>query len=495
MNGNGRFTKWVVIFLATLVAAFVVGCAASAQERGETQTAELPTAGAGPTDGESGEPVGLEPQVEADTAPAYEPEMEEERAAESMSEAPAATAAPELAEAAPAGGEGIAVEEEADLAGAESVAPPPSDENPIVPPDQQFAGALQAGEIDDNEDFGAYLQYRIDFHNFLDYPVSEADISERHTIRVSTRGGLPVLGAEVLVYDGQTLVTALRTTATGLVYFFPRAYPAHAGAQSFDVIVQKGQTSRSFTLTRDRTDAAWDVTLDTPSAQPPVRLDVLFLIDATGSMSDEINQLKDNILSISAQIEALPSNPDVRFGLVHYRDRGDAYVTRVSDFTPDVQTFQRDLSAVVADGGNDTPESLNEALHRAIADMNWRVEDTVSIVFLVADAPPHLDYPQDYDYAQEMRTAAELGIKIFPIGSRLDGEDYHQQQAEYIFRQIAQFTGGNFIFLTYEDTPQSSGEPGTEYNVPEDRYTVEDLDALVVRLVQEELAALTGGQQ
>jgi hypothetical protein len=494
MNGKARVSKLVVGLSVVLLAAVAVGCAPRAGQGERTQTAELPVPQSGQTDADSAAPAQPETRDEAGSAPEFNAEMEEAPAGESMSVAPAATAPAERAESAPVEEEGYAAGG-ADMVGAEPAAPPASDGNPIVPPDQQFAGPLQAGEIDDNEDFGAYLQYRMDFHSFLNYTVSEVDISERHIIQVSTRDGLPVLGAEVLVYDGQALVTALRTTATGRAYFFPRAYPAYAGAQSYDVTVQKGQASQTFDITRGNTDALWNVTLDTQPTRSPVKLDVLFLIDATGSMEDEINQLKDNILSISAQIEALPTNPDVRFGLVHYRDRGDAYVTRVSDFTPDVQAFQRDLSAVTADGGNDTPESLNEALHRAILDTNWRVDDTVSIVFLVADAPPHLDYPQDYDYGQEMRNAAELGIKVFPIGSRLDGEDYYQQQAEYIFRQIAQFTGGNFLFLTYEDTPQSSGEPGTEYNVPEERYTVEDLDALVVRLVQEELAALSGGQQ
>jgi hypothetical protein len=367
----------------------------------------------------------------------------------------------------------------------------PSEGNPTVytPPDQQFA-PMQAGEIDDNEDFGGYLQYRLDFQKFLGYPVSDRDISERHIIHVTTANGSPVLGAELQIYDGQQLITALRTTATGNAYFFPRAY--NANAQSYTVEVSKGQTSTQFTINRGQMDMTWDVTLGVQPTRPPVQLDVVFLIDATGSMSDEINQLKDNVLSISAQIEALPGDPDVRFGLVYYRDRGDAYVVKSSDFTGNVQRFQRDLQAVEAGGGGDDPESMNEALHVAVNEMSWRVDNTVSLVFLVADAPPHLDYAQDYDYAATMMNAAELGIKVFPIGSRLDGNNQYQQQAEYIFRQIAQFTGGHFIFLTYEDTPQSSGAPGTEYNVPEDSYSVQDLDALVVKLVRDELEALTG---
>lgn len=367
-----------------------------------------------------------------------------------------------------------------------------SDAEPfVVPPDQQFQ-PLQAGEIDDNDDFATYLEYRSNFRQY-GLLVHDRDVSERHVIRVTNRRGLPVLGAEVLIYDGRSLVTTLRTTATGSVYFFPRVYTQNARTP-FDVVVQKGQDRTAFRLTRERTDVTWPVTLDAPGAQPPVNLDVLFLIDATGSMSDEIDELKENILSISAQIEALPSRPDVRFGLVSYRDRGDDYVTRVSDFTGDVTAFQRDLAMVMASGGGDAPESLNEALYRAVQGVSWRVEDTVSLIILVADAPPHLDYLQDYDYAVEMQNAASLGIKIFPIGSRLDGPGADEKVAEYVFRQLAQYTGGNFIFLTYADTPQSSGEPGTGYTVEEGSYTVQDLDALVVRLIQEELAALSGGQ-
>lgn len=415
----------------------------------------------------------------------------------SVPELPANTMvpAPERAalEVAPAGGLAVADGRAIDEAALDTERPAGSGEV-VVPPDQQFA-PLQAGEIDDNEDFRAYLDYRSNFHQRLGLTVHDVDIAERHTIRVTTPDGLPVLGAEVQVTDGQQLVTTLRTTASGRARFFPMAYPAHANAQSFDVTVQKGRTRESFRLTREQADATWPVTLDVSPSEPPVQLDVLFLVDATGSMEDEIDELKENILSMSAQIEALPSRPDVRFGLVHYRDRGDVYVTRVTDFTRDVSAFQRALVDVTANGGGDAPESLNEALHRAVWDVNWRVADTVSLVFLVADAPPHLDYVQDYDYAEEMQAAAGLGIKVYPIGSRLDGPDPDQRVAEYVFRQIAQFTGGNFIFLTYQDTPQSSGQPGTEYDVPEGSYSVEDLDALVVRLVQGELAALAGEQQ
>lgn len=367
---------------------------------------------------------------------------------------------------------------------------PPGGTDPSIAPDRQFQSNVKAGEIDDNRDFSAYLQYRLDYMRFLGYPVNDRDVTERHIVRVKTANGMPVLGAEVLVYDSQTLVATLRTPATGVVYIFPLAYNLSRQAGTLNVQVKKDQSSKSFSLTRQGADAAWDVTLDVQPSRPPVKLDVLFLLDSTGSMGDEIEQLRSNILSISAQIAALPSRPDVRFGMVTYRDRGDEYVTRISDFTGSVQEFQSVLMGVQASGGGDEPESLNEGLHRAIHDVHWRQDNTVSLIFLVADAPPHLDYFQDYDYAQEMQNAVEMGIKIHPIAS-----SGLNDQGEYIFRQLAQYTGGHFIFLAYDNTPQSSGEPGTDLHVQEGSYSVQDLDRLVVRLIQEELAALSGQGQ
>jgi len=179
----------------------------------------------------------------------------------------------------------------------------------------------------------------------------------------------------------------------------------------------------------------------------------------------------------------MPSQPAVRFGMVTYRDHGDEYVTQVTDFTPKVEDFSEILNRVQANGGGDYPEDLNEALSQAVHSPEWRVEDTVSLIFLVADAPPHLDYGQQNHYADEMLQAATRGIKIYPIAS--SGLD---EQGEYIFRQLAQTTGGRFIFLTYgEDAPGSTGTE-TEFDVSD--YTVSSLDDMVIQIVEEELAPL-----
>ena len=198
----------------------------------------------------------------------------------------------------------------------------------------------------------------------------------------------------------------------------------------------------------------------------------------------EINQLKENIRAIAAQINDLPAQPNVRFGMVTYRDREDLYLTNVTDFTPDIESFAAFLADVQADGGGDYPEDLNEALSQAVHQPEWRIENSVSLIFLVADAPPHLDYGQENHYAREMFTAAGRGIKIFPIAS--SGLD---SQGEYIFRQLAQVTNGRFIFLTYGS--EGAGTTGTETDFEVSDYTVSSLDTLVVRIVEEELAHLS----
>ncbi len=336
------------------------------------------------------------------------------------------------------------------------------------------ATSLSAGEIDDNQRWDEYLEYRSEYEG---PKVHDLDVSERYVVTVRGADGRPIPNSEVSVLTGDSELFSGQTYANGQTVFFPRMYEDGANAQNFEVRVEKGNLSESLEFARGETDE-WVVDLDLDERfVESVPLDLLFLLDATGSMSDEIDQIKSTMLSISERINALPSEPDLRFGMVTYRDRGDDFVTRTYPFDTDVQKFVHSIRGVEADGGNDNPESLNEALHVAMNDLDWREGDAIRLVFLIADAPPHLDYEDDYDYAVEMRDAAGRGIKIFPIAS--SGLDV---QGEYIFRQLALHTMGRFIFILYGgSTPHDVGQ-----------YSVENLDDLIVELVEEELAHLAG---
>ncbi|MEZ4616448.1 MAG: VWA domain-containing protein [Caldilineaceae bacterium] len=339
--------------------------------------------------------------------------------------------------------------------------------------------AVTAGVTDDNEEWQDYLDYlsrnrHIDAH--------QRDVSERYLITVIDEAGQTVHDATVEIYVDDTAIFTGRTDAGGRLLFHPRALDSGWAAQQvneYRVVATKGFVARSETFYRSRGDQ-WTVTIGEPQRQPYAQLDLLFLIDATGSMGDEIDKLKATMADIADQLARLPEQPDVRYGLVAYRDRSDAFVVRSFDFTPRLDEFQRTLAALRADGGGDEPEALNEALHRSIHELSWRNDNTVRLAILVADAPPHLDYRwEQYSYDSDMIEAVARGIKIFPVGASNLNE-----QGAYIFRQLAQFTGGKFVFLTYADGSNPNSGPGTETDHDVDNYSVDTLDRLVVRLAR-----------
>ena len=330
------------------------------------------------------------------------------------------------------------------------------------------AASLTAGEVDDNQQWDEYLQYRQTYEGGA---IHEVDVTERYTITVVDANDRPVPNAIVRVSADNPIFEG-RTYASGQTLFFPRAFPRTEGIENFRLYVAKDEVSQQHNVARGQ-ENEWVVRLDIDgSHESEIPVDVLFLLDSTGSMSDEIGRIKESLLSISARISDLPSQPDLRFGMVAYRDRGDDYITRVFDFDNDVHRFAGTIREVHADGGGDEPESLNEALHVAVHKPNWRLGNAIRLVFLVADAPPHMDYPEDYNYAEEMVEAHRRGIKVFSIAT-----SGLNDAGEYIFRQVAQHTMGRFIFILYGG--------GTPHQVSD--YTVENLDDLVVRLVEEEL--------
>jgi hypothetical protein len=191
------------------------------------------------------------------------------------------------------------------------------------------------------------------------------------------------------------------------------------------------------------------------------------------------------VATIAARIAEDPSAPVLRLGLVAFRDRGDAFVTRTKDFTASVEDFAASLRPLTADGGGDTPEALNEALSDAFGRLSWRRESAVRLAFVIADAPAHFYEDAQYTYVDAMGDGAREGVKIQPISS--GGADPF---AEFQFRQLAVTTLGHFVFIT-EGGGSSAGSGGSDYEVPEEQLRVEALDDLVVRLVKTELDAYT----
>jgi hypothetical protein len=364
-----------------------------------------------------------------------------------------------------------------------------------TPIDTNLRTALNAGEINDNEEWDTYLLYRRNFTNPSPF-ITQVDVTGRRIIRVTNEDGLPVLGAAVTVSltDGTPISTGC-TYATGETLFMPNAFATSQGVDTFTVRAEKDGVSVEANLTLSEMSGH---TLDLTLAVAPsdeTNLDVMFLFDATGSMQDEIDQITNNILYISEEIDNLPDDVNVRYGLVSYKD--GAYPTQVWDFTPDVETFQAQLASLFTAGGSG--ETLNDGLDKALHAVQWRGGDTVKLVFLIGDEPPGI-YEQHPSYGVSMMRAAEYGVKVHPVAS--SGLDL---QGEYVFRQIAQATMGHFVFLTYEGgVPGTPGVQRPDLNVgePEDgiddndgpygEYTVDSLHEIVLGLIKFELDALKG---
>jgi hypothetical protein len=154
------------------------------------------------------------------------------------------------------------------------------------------------------------------------------------------------------------------------------------------------------------------------AAAPPPRpkVEVVFVLDTTGSMGGLIEGAKVKIWRVVNQIVSGDPVPDVRVGLVAYRDRGDAYVTKLTPLTHDLDVIYGVLRGLSAGGGGDGPESVNEALHVAVTEPAWsRSGRVLRIIYLVGDAPPHMDYGNDVKYPVSCEAAARAGIIVNTI--------------------------------------------------------------------------------
>jgi VWA domain-containing protein len=206
----------------------------------------------------------------------------------------------------------------------------------------------------------------------------------------------------------------------------------------------QGITLRSLTFAL----AALPLSAGLSSAIAKPAVEVAFVLDTTGSMGGLIEGAKRKIWSIATAI--VDSNPDadIRMGLVAYRDIGDDYVTRKVDLTRDIQDLYASLLELKARGGGDWPESVNEALDVAVNKLQWTAgSDARRIVFLVGDAPPHMDYAQDTKYPLTLAVAKQKDIIVNAVlaGNAAD--------TERVWRDIAQNGNGRFIPI-----PQDGGQ-------------------------------------
>ncbi len=170
------------------------------------------------------------------------------------------------------------------------------------------------------------------------------------------------------------------------------------------------------------------------------RIDAVFVLDTTGSMGGLLDAAKEKIWSIATTMAQADPAPEIRLGLVAYRDRGDAYVTKVVDLSQDLDSVYAALMDFNAAGGGDGPESVNQALYEAVERISWSDDPhTYKTIFLVGDAPAHMDYQNDVKYPLTLDTAKRRGIIVNAIQCGTE------RRTTQTWQQVAQLGGGEYL--------------------------------------------------
>lgn len=331
------------------------------------------------------------------------------------------------------------------------------------PPPPQ-SGLLTAGDYDDLLNPRAYARYvesKIQNGEALPFVDTRAAI----TIAVTDSRGAPISFADVSVSRPNGGPLTLTTVSDGTVVLFPALDRLGRTAEVSIRAPGGGATRRTLAVGTDRR-----LELNLPGRAAPVgAMDLLLVIDATGSMSDEMNYLKTEIEAIMASLAERHPGLDARIGLIVYRDTGDEYVVRQYPFTANVGALQTQLSKQSANGGGDYPEAMDEAMAAAVA-YPWRAEAAKALV-LVADAPPHDDRIQA-TWATTLQ-ARDKRIQIIPVAASGVAD-----KAEFVMRSMAAVTQSRYLFLT-----DDSGV-GNPHAAPEVKcYVVTRLDALLRRVL------------
>ena len=355
-------------------------------------------------------------------------------------------------------------------------------DDPFEPQPDFEAGTLTAADYDDQLNPHLYQDYASDYlqrvGGKLDVPY--LDLSKRIALHVTDEQGLRYGGSHIDITDANGQILNLEVPSSGITYIYtdidqlPEQFTIRATGRygsAVEKLIDLAQVSSG------RIDIVIpELTAQADLTQKSNNLDIMFVIDTTGSMGDELSYLQTELTSI---ITALPNSiVTPNLGLTFYRDIGDEYVVRAHGFNNDIGSVQNTLNNETFDGGGDYPEAMDQALHQAI-DANWQ-QDSHKVLFLIADAPPHGNKMRATWQAAEQ--ARDKNIHIVPVAASGVAED-----AEYLMRSIAAFTNSRYLFLTDDS---GFGNPHAEPDV--DCYAVTQLNNLMIRVIN---SLISGARQ
>ncbi|HEY1956433.1 MAG TPA: vWA domain-containing protein [Polyangiaceae bacterium] len=348
-------------------------------------------------------------------------------------------------------------------------------------PSMQATASVRAGEWDDNANYREFQRYI----GQVNQPIHSVDVRARRFLVVRDNAGKPVSRCPVTIADASQHDVTLTTHASGRAILFP--YAEGLSGKSFTATARcaEGNASAPVALDDDG-DGTVEIKLGAARRNDPRVVDIAFVLDTTGSMSEEIASVKATIQKVATTLQS--NQLQVRVGMVEYKDRVDSFVTKPYAFTSNLGAFSHTIAGIEAGGGGDYPEDMNAGIHAALTSLEWSPRAVAKMAFVIADAPPHLDYANDPDYAQSMKDAAHSGVQLFGVAA--SGMDALGQA---VLRQMAQYTGATEMFVLRGGAgPQSTGggDPIASCGGTQQQYASGNLDGLIVAKIKHELAAI-----
>jgi len=337
------------------------------------------------------------------------------------------------------------------------------------------AGQLTAGEI---HDFSKWELWNDLSKNELSEYKTIWSIypKERYVIQAVTEDGFPVVDATVsLNIDGKTTWTA-KTDNTGKAELWDILFNDEAQAKKKESSIEASISYKGIKNTLPQLKQFKDGINIITFKQDCIyakNLDIAFVVDATGSMGDEIEYLKIELLDVINRVQKEFKGLNIRLGNVFYRDKAEEYLTKKSPLTKKIKDGVSFISDQKAVGGGDFPEAVDAGLDVAINELQWSDEAVARIMFLVLDAPPHQNDEVNKKLQEKITKAAQKGIRIVPIVC--SGID---KSTEYLLRSFALATNGHYLFLT-----DDSGIGGTHLKPSTDNYDVRKLNNLLVDII------------
>lgn len=333
-------------------------------------------------------------------------------------------------------------------------------------------GQLTAGETNDFAKWELWTDIsQEDLARFRDvwhyYP------DRRYAVQLTHPGGRPVIDRPVYLRSaGGEILWSARTDNLGRAELWAGMFDAQ-GKQPADPILSVPTAAGPLALPAEPFAAGLNTVEIPEDCQVSRAVDVAFVVDATGSMGDELAYLTSELTDVVQRAtDSLPA-ADIRTAAVVYQDhKGSDYLTRHQGFADAAKTTSF-LNDQRASGGGDAPEAVDYGLAVALDSLSWREDAAARLLFLVLDAPPHQDTASLARMHRVTVAAARRGVRLVPVvcsGMTKDGE--------YLLRSLALATNGTYVFLT-----DHSGIGGKHLEPTTDAYDVETLNDLLVRLI------------